>query len=65
MKAVKVSNEVTKGVFTKEPAPSAFQITEMMNPYNQLGDIGHIIAYGNLINRNPVRSGVTTGTTGI
>lgn len=65
MKAVKLSNEATRGVFSKEPAPTAFQITEMMNPYNQLGDIGHIIAYGNLINRNPVRSGVTTGTTGI
>ncbi len=65
MKAVTVSNEVTKGVFSGEPAPSAFQITEMMNPYNQLGDIGHIIAYGNFINRNPVRSGVMTGTTGI
>lgn len=65
MKAVKLSNEVTKGVFSGEPSPSAFQVTEMMNPYNQLGDIGHIIAYGNLINRNPVRSGVTVGTTGI
>lgn len=65
MQQVQLSNEVTKGVFADEPAPSAFQITEMMNPYNQLGEIGHIIAYGNLINRNPVRSGVTTGTTGI
>lgn len=65
MKTVKLSNEVTRGVFSKEPAPTAFQITELMNPYNQLGDIGHIIAYGNLINRNPVRSGVTTGSAGI
>lgn len=65
MKAVSVSNEVTKGVFSGEPAPSAFQITEMMNPYNQLGDIGHIIVYGNFINRNPVRSGVLTGITGV
>lgn len=65
MKAVSVSNEVTKGVFSGEPAPSAFQITEMMNPYNQLGDIGHIIVYGNFINRNPVRSGVLTGIVGV
>lgn len=65
MKAVALSNEATKGVYNDEPAPSAFQITDMMNPYNQLGDIGHIIAYGNLINRNPVRSGVVTGITGI
>lgn len=65
MQAVTLSNEATKGVFNDEPAPSAFQITEMMNPYNQLGDIGHIIAYGNLVNRNPVRSGVITGITGI
>lgn len=65
MKQVSLSNEATKGVFNDEPAPSAFQITEMMNPYNQLGDIGHIIVYGNLINRNPVRSGAITGITGI
>lgn len=65
MKAIKLSNEATRGVYSKEPAPSAFQITEMMSPYNQLGEIGHIIAYGNLINRNPVRSGVITGVTGI
>lgn len=65
LKAVKLSNEATRGVFSKEPAPTAFQMTEMMNPYNQLGEIGHLIAYGNLINRNPVRSGVTTSTTGI
>jgi hypothetical protein len=65
MKNVKLSNEVTRGVFKGEPSPSAFQITEMMNPWNQLGDIGHIIAYGNLINRNPHRSGVTVSTTGI
>jgi hypothetical protein len=65
MKAVALSNEATKGVYSGEPAPSSFQITEMMNPYNQLGDIGHIIVYGNLINRNPVRSGVVTGVTGI
>jgi len=65
MKAVSLSNEVTKGVFSGEPAPSAFQITEMMNPYNQLGDIGHIIVYGNFINRNPVRSGVLTSIAGI
>jgi hypothetical protein len=65
MQAVTVSNEATKGVYNREPSPSSFQITEMMNPYNQLGDIGHIIVYGNLINRNPVRSGAITGVTGI
>lgn len=65
MKQVALSNEATKGVFNDEPAPSAFQITELMNPYNQLGDIGHLIVYGNLVNRNPVRSGVITGVTGI
>ena len=65
MKTIKLSNEVTKGVYSNEPAPTAFQITDMMNPYNQLGDIGHIIAYGNFVNRNPVRSGVMTGIAGI
>jgi hypothetical protein len=65
MQAVALSNEATRGVYNDEPTPSAFQITEMMNPYNQLGDIGHIIVYGNLINRNPVRSGVVSGVTGV
>ncbi len=65
MKAITLSNEVTHGVYNEEPSPTAFQMTELMNPYNQLGDIGHIIAYGNLINRNPVRSGVMTGVVGI
>lgn len=64
MKAVSVTNEVTKGVYENIPAPSAFQITELMNPYNQLGDVGHIIVYGNLVNRNPRRSGVLTGIAG-
>lgn len=65
MKTITLSNEVTRGVFSKEPSPTSFQMTEMLQPPNQLGEIGHIIAYGNFINRNPVRSGVMTGTTGI
>lgn len=65
MKSVTLNNEVTQGVLKGQPSPSAFQMTETMNPYNQLGDIGHIIVYGNFINRKPKRSGVTTGTTGI
>ncbi len=66
MKSISLSNEVTKGVYANgNPSPSAFQITEMMNPYNQLGEIGYIIAYGNFINRNPVRSGVLTSIAGI
>ncbi len=65
MQSVTLANTETKGVFNREPSPSSFQITQMMNPYNQLGDIGHIIVYGNLINRNPVRSGALTGITGI
>lgn len=65
MKTITLSNEATKGVFNDEPSPSSFQITEMLTPPNQLGEIGHLIAYGNLINRNPVRSGVITGVTGI
>lgn len=65
MKTITLSNEATKGVFNDEPSPTAFQITEMLTPPNQLGEIGHLIAYGNLINRNPVRSGAITGVTGI
>jgi hypothetical protein len=64
-KKIQLNNEVTKGVFAREPSAGAFQMTELIDPYNQLGQIGHIFVYGNLINRNPVRSGVTTDTTGI
>ena len=64
-KKIQLSNEVTKGVFAREPSAGAFQMTELVDPYNQLGQIGHLFVYGNLINRNPVRSGVTVSTTGI
>lgn len=64
MKTITLANEVTKGVFNDEPKPTSFQVTEMLTPPNQLGEIGHIIAYGNLINRNPVRSGAMAGITG-
>ena len=65
LKAIKLRNEVTSGVYSDTPSPTAFQMTDMMNPYNQLGEIGYIVAYGNLINRKPNRSGVITDTTGI
>lgn len=65
MKQITLQNEVTKGVYGNSDAiPTSFQVTEMMTPPNQLGEIGHIIAYGNLINRNAVRCGATTGTLG-
>jgi hypothetical protein len=64
MKAITLANEVTEGVAADEPAPTAFQVTDMMTPYNQLGDIGHIIAYGNFINRQPNRSGAFTAIAG-
>lgn len=65
MSQISLSNEVTKGVYgTSDPIPSSFQMTSMLTPPNQLGEIGHIIAYGNFINRNPVRSGAYTGITG-
>lgn len=65
MSTVSFSNEVTRGVYgTDDQIPSAFQMTSMLQPPNQLGEIGHMIAYGNLINRNPVRSGAYTGITG-
>ena len=65
LKSVSLKNEATKGVWGDSPMPTAFQVTDMLRPYNQLGEIGHIIGYGNLINRDPRHSGVTTGTTGI
>lgn len=64
-KKVTLKNEATKGVYDKEPSGAAFQMTELIDPYNQLGQIGHLFAYGQLINRNPGRSGVMTDIAGI
>jgi hypothetical protein len=65
LKSISLSNEATKGVWGEGHMPTAFQQTDFLRPYNQLGEIGHIIGYGQLINRDPRHSGVTTGTVGI
>lgn len=58
------SEATTKGVYADQPTTTALQMTKMMNPYNQFGDIGHILVYGDIVNRKPNRSGVMTGITG-
>lgn len=63
MKTVTLSNTETKGVYDGEPAPTAFQITELMQPTNQLGEIGHMVVYGQFFNRNPKRGGLVTNIT--
>lgn len=65
LKSISLTNETTKGVMGDEPKPTAFQQTDFLRPYNQLGEIGHIIAYGQLINRDPRHSGVLTDTVGV
>lgn len=61
---MQTSDATTKGVYADQPSTTALQMTKMMNPYNQFGDIGHILVYGDPINRKPNRSGVMTGITG-
>lgn len=61
---MQTSEATTKGVYADQPTTTALQMTKMMNPYNQFGDIGHILVYGNIVNRKPSRSGVMAGITG-
>lgn len=64
MSPVQTSEATTKGVYNDQPTTTALQMTKLMNPYNQFGDIGHLMVYGDLVDRKPNRSGVMTGITG-
>ena len=57
---IKMGQEVTKGAL-EEVNSTAWQVSKEAKPTNGLGDVRQIVAYGNLVNRNPVRSGVITG----
>jgi len=60
--SVQMSQTVTKGAF-EEVKTTAWQVSKESKPTNGLGDVRQIAMYGNLVNRNPIRSGVITGVT--
>lgn len=62
--SVKMSQEVTKGAL-EEVVTTAWQVSNEAKPVNGLGDVRQIAMYGNFVNRNPRRSGVITGITGV
>lgn len=59
---VSMAQSVTKGAL-EQARPTAWQVGKDAKAPNQLGDTRQIILYGNMINRNPRRSGVLTGVT--
>lgn len=60
--SISMSEEVTKGAL--DPVKTtAWQISKEAKPVNGLGDVRQMLIYGNLVNRNPRRSGVITGVT--
>lgn len=62
--AVQMSEEVTKGAI-EDVKTTAWQVSNEAKPVNGLGDVRQIAIYGNYVNRNPRRSGVITGVTGV
>jgi hypothetical protein len=62
--SVQMGEEVTKGAL-QEVHTTAWQVSNEAKPVNGLGDVRQIAIYGNLVNRNPRRSGVITGVTGV
>lgn len=61
---IQMSEEVTKGAL-EDVKTTAWQVSQPSKPVNGLGDVRQILMYGNFVNRNPRRSGVITGITGI
>lgn len=60
--SIKMNEEVTKGAL-EDVKSTAWQVSKEAKPTNGLGDVRQIAIYGNMVNRNPVRSGVITGVT--
>lgn len=54
-----------EGVYSKDEKPPVFSWTGFVKPSNQDGLVGQFITYGELINRNPNRSSVMQGITGV
>lgn len=61
---ISMGEEVTKGAL-EEVRTTAWQVSKEAKPVNGLGDVRQIAIYGNYVNRNPRRSGVITGITGV
>jgi len=59
---IKMAQEVTKGAL-EEVVTTAWQVSKESKATGALGDVRQIITYGNVVNRNPVRSGAMTGIT--
>ena len=62
--AITMGEEVTKGAL-EDVKTTAWQVSKEAKPVNGLGDVRQIAIYGNYVNRNPRRSGVITGVTGV
>lgn len=62
--SITMSEEVTKGAL-EQVKTTAWQVSKEAKPVNGLGDVRQIAIYGNFVNRNPRRSGVITGITGV
>lgn len=62
LQTIKVANQVTEGVYDKVP-PTAMQWRDLMSPVNQLAETGILVAYGNLIDKNPNRNEKVSGIT--
>jgi hypothetical protein len=62
--SIQMSEEVTKGAL-EDVKTTAWQVSKEAKPVNGLGDVRQIAIYGNFVNRNPKRSGVITGVTGV
>lgn len=60
--SIKMKQEVTQGAL-EEVVSTAWQVSKEAKPTNGLGDVRQIAIYGNMVNRNPRRSGVITGIT--
>lgn len=65
LQSVKSTNEVSEGPYKNVPQPGFLQLRDFMSPVNQLGEIGALIALGNLVHRHPRRNGRITGITKI
>lgn len=63
---VSMKQQVTKGALQQAGeaiATTAWQQGKEAKATNSLSDVRQILIYGNLVNRNPIRSGVLTGIT--
>jgi hypothetical protein len=63
---VSMKQTVTQGALKESGeaiTTTAWQMGKEAKPTNSLSDVRQILIYGNMVNRNPIRSGVITGIT--